>query len=418
MHSRRHITLQTYLFLYDADMNILNLFLEGLLSFFSPCVLPLVPLYIGYLTQDAKTTAEDGSVKYRRGRTLYLTAGFVLGICTVFVIAALGSTALHAFFTEHTFAFQLAGGILLVFFGLVSLHIISIPFLNASHLHTINVKGGMSFLKAYFMGFFFSFAWSPCVGPLLAQAIVKAATAQTASMGWLYIASYALGFVVIFLLLGFFTTEVLNLLNKYKKVVKYTGLIAGLIVIGMGVWSLGQAVQTYNASITSLQTVTAAETAAPTTEPSASADTSTGAKADIDTYDFSLQDGNGNTVKLSDYRGKTVILNFFGTWCTYCNQEMPGLQDINDTNKDVQILLVAAPGVNGEGDISYVEDYMKNKGYSLKIVYDTALQATQMYRISGYPTSFIFKPDGNLLGYVPGYVPDKNMLELIQQAQQ
>jgi len=111
-------------------MNILSLFLEGLLSFFSPCVLPLVPLYIGYLTQDAKVTAEDGTVTYRRGRTLYLTMGFVLGICMVFVIAALGSTALHTFFVENTLIFQLISGILLVFFALVSLHVISLPFLN------------------------------------------------------------------------------------------------------------------------------------------------------------------------------------------------------------------------------------------------------------------------------------------------
>lgn len=404
-------------------MNILSLFLEGLLSFFSPCVLPLVPLYIGYLTQDAKVTAEDGTVTYRRGRTLYLTMGFVLGICMVFVIAALGSTALHTFFVENTLIFQLISGILLVFFALVSLHVISLPFLNGTHLHAMNVSGGMSFLKAALMGFFFSFAWSPCVGPLLAQAIVKAASADSAYMGWIYIASYALGFIVIFLLLGFFTGEVLNLLQKYKKAVKYTGIIAGLVVLGMGIWSLGQAVQTYNASISSAGSSAAAETAGPSAsadtsssaQPSTSADASSSVK-DIQTYDFTLKDSEGNAVKLSSYQGKTVILNFFGTWCQYCNQEMPGLQSLHESDPDMQILLVAAPGVNGEGDAAYIENYMKQKGYTMKIVYDTDLKVTNQYKISGYPTSFFYKPDGSMLGYIPGYVPEKNMLELIQQA--
>jgi cytochrome c-type biogenesis protein len=238
-------------------------------------------------------------------------------------------------------------------------------------------------------------------------------------MGWIYIASYALGFIVIFLLLGLFTGEVLNLLQKYKKAVKYTGVIAGLVVLGMGIWTLGQAVQTYNASISSAGSSAASETA----EPSASAESSASAEAsassavkDIQTYDFVLQDSEGNAVRLSSYQGKTVILNFFGTWCQYCNQEMPGLQSVQDSDPDVQILLVAAPGVNGEGDTAYIENYMKQKGYTMKIVYDNDLKVTNQYKISGYPTSFFYKPDGSMLGYIPGYVPEKNMLELIQQA--
>lgn len=404
-------------------MEMIKLFLEGLLSFFSPCILPLVPLYIAYLTQDAKSTAEDGTVTYRRGRTLYLTVGFILGICTVFVIAALGSTALHAFFTAHTFAFQLTGGILLVFFGLTALHVINIPFLNGTHAHTMKVNGGMNLLKAYGMGFFFSFAWSPCVGPLLAQAIVKAASADTAAVGWLYIASYAAGFICIFLLLGLFTTEILKLLEKYKKVVKYTGLIAGLLVIGMGIWTLGQAVQTYNASIRTARAETAAAAATASAEaaatPQARASSSaSGEKKQIEMYDFNLPDAQGNYVRLSSYQGKTIIVNFFGTWCTYCNEELPGLQTINDTDHDVQILLIAAPGVNNEGDISYVEKYMKDKGYSMKIVYDTTLSVTQMYNVSGYPTTYIYKPDGSILGYAPGYIPEADMQKYLEQAKQ
>lgn len=399
-------------------MNILTLFLEGLLSFFSPCVLPVVPLYIGYLTQDAKTVDDDGKVTYHRSRTLFLTIGFVLGICMVFVIAGMSSTALHAFFVENTLIFQLISGILLVLFGLISLHVINIPFLNGTHIHTMKVQGGMTFLKAMVMGFFFSFAWSPCVGPLLAQALVKAASAESALMGWVYIGSYALGFICIFLLLGFFTAEVLNFLNKYKKAVKYTGVIAGIVVLGMGIWTLGQAVQTYNASITSVGTKieeTAEPSAEPSSEPSASTENE---PLDIVKYDFSLQDIDGNNISLSSYQGKTVIVNFFGTWCGYCNQEMPGLQSVQDTDKDVQILLVAAPGVNNEGDPEYIENYMKQKGYSMKIVYDTNLSVTRMYSVSGYPSSYFYKPNGKLLGYIPGYVPEKNLLELINEAKQ
>lgn len=417
-------------------MEMIKLYLEGLLSFFTPCVLPLVPLYIGYLTQDAKTTNEDGTVTYHRGRTMYLTTAFVLGICAVFVIAGLGSTALHTFFIDHRLAFQLTGGILLVAFGLVSLNIIRIPFLNGTHTHRFEVKGGMNFIKAYLMGFFFSFAWSPCVGPLLAQAIVKAASAQNAVTGWMYIGSYALGFISIFLLLGIFTTEILNFLKRYHGAVKYTGILAGIIVIAMGFWTLGQGVQTYNASVQTAAASIAAEstmaskasesskastgsTTTPesqTTAPSEEAQPASNDPADIEIYDFTLQDAAGRSISLSSYKGKTVILNFFGTWCYYCNEELPDLQKVKDSQSDVQILLVAAPGVNGEGSISDVESYMAAKGYSMKIVYDTNLAVTRMYRISGYPTSFIYQPDGTMFGYVPGYMDSSLLQSYIDQA--
>ena len=139
-----------------------GLFLEGLLSFFSPCILPLVPLYIGYLTKGSMMTDENGQVRYDRMKTLILTIGFVLGISTVFVIAGLGSSALATVFKQYTLQLQIAGGVLLVILGLANLHIINIPFLNQTHQKTMRVEGGMTFLKAFALGFVFSFAWSPC----------------------------------------------------------------------------------------------------------------------------------------------------------------------------------------------------------------------------------------------------------------
>lgn len=210
-----------------------SLFLEGLLSFFTPCVLPLVPLYIGYLTKDARIEDEAGNVTYDRKRTLFLTIGFVLGICTVFFLAGLGSSALRMFFADNSILFQIAGGILLLLSAAVSLHLIRIPLLERTYQKNMDLSGGMHFLKAYLLGFFFSFAWSPCVGPMLAQAMMMAAQADS-SAGWLYIFSYAAGFIVIFLLLGLFTGEVLNLLKKHRGIVKYTGILSGIVVAAMG----------------------------------------------------------------------------------------------------------------------------------------------------------------------------------------
>ena len=365
-----------------------SLFLEGLLSFFSPCVLPLVPLYLSYLTKDARR--EDGT--YDRRRTLVLTVGFVLGICTVFFLAGLSSSALHVFFTAHTYAFELAGGILLVFLGLMGLHVVEVPLLNRTWMKQMDVKAPMSFVRAALLGFLFSFAWSPCVGPMLAQAILLAAQSQE---GWLYIISYALGFVCIFLLLGFFTGTVLNGLKKYRGVVRYTGIISAVVILVMGGYLLTQAHATF-------QVLTA--------QPEAET-----VLGEEDPYDFTLKKADGTKVTLSDYKGKPVVVNFFGTWCYYCNEELPYLQQLHETRDDIAILLVAAPHVNGEGSMEEVEAYMQDKGYTMDIVYDTSLQVTSLYKVSGYPTTYFVKADGEFLGYVPGYVAEEDFESILPQ---
>lgn len=384
-----------------------GLFLEGLLSFFTPCVLPVIPLYIGYLTADAKNVAEDGTVTYKRGKTFLLTLGFVLGISVVFVMMAAGSGFLNGFFQKHTLMFQTAGGVLLLLAGLMNLNVIQIPLLERTYRKQTDVKGGMTFVKAMLMGFFFSFAWSPCVGPMLAQALLTASSAATKTEGYIYIASYALGFICIFLLLGLFTGEVLNFLKKNRNTVKYTGLVSGLVVTGMGLYMFTQAygtVRMYEAMAENSSTAAETETV-PEEEG-----------ADIDNYGFALPDSEGNSIALTDYRGKTIVVNFFGTWCTYCNLELPGLQKIHETMDDVQILLVAAPHVNGEGDIEYIEKYMKDAGYTMPIVYDSSLEVTRRFGITGYPTTYIIRPDGSFMGYVPGYVEDEQMLKYLEEA--
>lgn len=386
-----------------------SLFLEGLLSFFSPCVLPLVPLYIGYLTKDAQKTDEQGNVTYARGRTFIATAAFVLGICTVFVLAGLGSGVLHDFFTANTVMFQLITGFLLVLFGLFGLHIIRIPLLERTYQMKVNVSAPAGFLRAWIMGFGFSFAWSPCIGPMLAQALVLAASAENKAAGWMYIASYAAGFIVIFLMLGLFTSEVLNFLKKYRNAVKYTEMLSGLIVLCVGIWTLSQGFATVHA----LQKRTGDTVVGEVTE---TADAEQSDVMTIEELNFTLKDAAGVSHQLTDYKGKTVLLNFFGTWCYYCNMELPGLQEVQNTRDDVTVVLVAAPGVNGEGDIASVEKTMSEAGYTMQILYDETLEVTGRYGISGYPTTFIFCPDGTLLGYAPGYISDEQLQSALDEA--
>lgn len=387
----------------NTGLSIGSLFLEGLLSFFSPCVLPLVPLYISYLTRDTRKEDATGNVVYSRVKTLSFTIAFILGICSVFVIAGLGSGVLHQFFIRNTLLFQLAGGVILVLFGCVSLGFIQIPVLDKLHVRYNAAEGKMTYLKAWLMGFFFSFAWSPCIGPMLANAIVQAAAAETSAAGWMYIGAYAAGFICIFLVLGLFTSEALNLINRHRNIVMYTGKIAGIVIVGMGAYMLGMAGKEITA-LRNTDSVPAQEAAVDENAP------------DIEKYNFTLTDADGKAYSLSDFKGRTVVLNFFGTWCGYCNEELPHLEEIHKNDSDVDVLLIATPDSGDEGNVEYVESYMKERGYTMKILYDKNLEVTYKYGISGYPTTFILKKDGNFYGYIPGYVPDNDMDSFLEEA--
>ena len=387
------------------SLSIVGLFLEGLLSFFSPCVLPLVPLYIGYLTQGLDMNENKNVL---RKKTVLLTFFFVLGICTVFFIAGLGSSALRSAYEANKLWFQLFGGILLILFGLFALGWIRIPFLEKERRLPFKMKGNMNYLNAYLLGFFFSFAWSPCIGPLLASAMMAASSASTTGLSILYMMAYALGFIFMFILIGLFTEEVLGFLKKHASVVKYTKILGGLVVVGMGVYMLSQGVITIRA----LQNMASQ----PMAENGQAEMVSEEDKTDIEKYDVTLSDINNNKVQLSSYKGKTTVVMFFGTWCYYCNEELPHLQELQNEDDSIKVVLIALPNVGSEGDKTFIDQYLKERGYTLDVLYDDNSQATMTYGISGYPTTFIFKEDGNVYGYVPGYIPKENLVKAIEDS--
>ena len=379
------------------------LFLEGLLSFFSPCVLPLVPLYIGYLTSGIDTNLSKAKARIQ---TTVRTLFFVLGISTVFFLAGLGSSALRYFFQKNTIFFSIIGGFLLILFGLFSLGIIDIPFLQREHRIVSFKQNKNGIIRSYLLGFFFSFAWSPCVGPLLASAILKSASAESALIGWIYIGCYTLGFIIIFILLGLFTEEVLMLLKKNTNIVRYTKIIGGIVVLYMGIYMLN----TGFTSIRALENRTLDNTTVVD-------NTNDENLTDIEKYSFTLKDSHGNDVTLSEYKGKTVVLNFFATWCTYCKMELPSLEEINNTRDDIVIFLVATPDIGNEGSKEYIESFMEENGYSMTVLYDETGEVVSKYNVSGLPTSFFFKPDGSVLGYVPGYVEESSLISILEECQ-
>ena len=220
--------------------SVITVFLQGLLSFFSPCVLPLLPVYIGYLSGGTLTAGPDGTKHYDRGRLIVNTIFYVFGIGFAFFLLGLGMRAIGRFFAGNQLLFARIGGVIVVLFGLYQLGLFG-PSVTLSRERRLPVRIdqlAMSPLTALLMGFVFSFAWTPCVGPVLSGVLLMAASAGSSAAGFLYIAVYTLGFAIPFLLTGLFAGTLLNYFQKHRNIVRYTEKIGGILLVFMGILML------------------------------------------------------------------------------------------------------------------------------------------------------------------------------------
>lgn len=418
----------------DISVPVLTVFVQGLLSFFSPCVFPLVPLYIGYFSGGAKTVDEDGTVRYPRGRVLLHTVFFVLGVSAAFFLLGFGFTALGQFLSAHQRLFaQLSGGIMILF-GLYQLGLFgrSAALEKERRLPLRLDRLAMGPLTAWLLGFTFSFAWTPCVGPTLSSVLLLAGSAGNAAKGLGLICVYTLGFILPFVAVGLFTGTVLDFFKRHQGVVRYTVRIGAALMILMGVLTLTGLMNNLTGYLSRLdglftaQTARVTETPAPTetptavpTEEPAATEAPTAAAEKVLPPDFRLTDQYGNTHQLSEYQVQTVFLNFWATWCPPCRSEMPEIQQLYEeygfNEGELVVLGVASPDYGSEGSLDEVKAFLADNGYTFPVVMDSRGAWTYQYGIRAYPTTFMISADGSLFGYVEGALTADIMRSIVQQ---
>lgn len=452
-------------FSLDISVPALTVFIQGLVSFFSPCVLPLIPLYIGYLSGGTGKRGEDGRMHYERSKVMLHTLCFVIGVSFAFFLLGLGFSTLGTFFKSNQLLFARAGGILVVLFGFYQLGFFGKSGAMGKE-HRLPFKLdmlAMSPITALIMGFTFSFAWTPCVGPALASVLLMAASASTKALAFGLIGVYTLGFVLPFLAVGLFTTSLLEFFKTHGNVVKYTVKVGGILMIFMGLLMFTGRMNAVTGYLSRFQTQSSVlgskepgeggdKTPAMTTgtEPE-SADSESGAETEateadkanapeetagdgeegadqaeagaqevLPAIDFTLKDQYGNTHSLSDYKGKTIFLNFWATWCPPCRAEMPDIQKIYETydteGDDALIVLgVAGPGYGNEKSEEGIKEFLDENGYTYPVLMDTTGELFSAYGIYSYPTTFMIDRDGNVFGYASGQLNEDMMKNIIEQ---
>lgn len=204
----------------------------GLLSFLSPCVLPIAAPYLAYMGGVSVTDLDDNAAA--RGKVMLASVFFVMGLSTVFLFYGYAASVIGELYFAVSGWANYVGGALVILFGLHFLHLIRIPLLQREARVEVKDQGGSAF-GAYLLGLAFAFGWTPCIGPILGTVLTLAATEAEAARGAALLASYAIGLGVPFLLIAFFFPRMKGFIAWMKRHMLTIERISGglLVVIGL-----------------------------------------------------------------------------------------------------------------------------------------------------------------------------------------
>jgi cytochrome c-type biogenesis protein len=207
-------------------------FAAGLLSFVSPCVLPLVPAYVGYLGGQA---TKEGETSTPHWRVLLHGVFFVLGFSTIFVaLGAVASGIGRLLFSYKSIVAQI-GGVIVVIFGLHTLGLVKIPFLYYDTRRHYHPRPELGYLSSALMGFFFGAGWSPCVGPTLGAILTLALSEATVRQGALLLLVYSMGLGIPFLLIALGIDRASSFLRRACRLMRMVTIASGLFLVILGV---------------------------------------------------------------------------------------------------------------------------------------------------------------------------------------
>ena len=217
------------------EISIAVAFLSGIISFFAPCVVPLLPAYIGYVTGVSLKDLHDNGIERYRKQLLLSSSFYIVGFSLVFV--ALGSTAagLGVVLMRYTDWIQIIGGLFIMVFALSFMGVFQLAFLEKDHrIKLPKWIDRLGYLRAFFVGMVFATAWTPCVGAVLGAILTLAATSSSVAMGALLLLVYSLGISIPFLIVSLSLTQAPILLKSVTKYLPAIAKVSGVLLFIIG----------------------------------------------------------------------------------------------------------------------------------------------------------------------------------------
>lgn len=219
----------------STNITIIGAFIAGFLSFLSPCVLPLIPSYITYITglSFSDLQLEHPSHKVRQ-QTIIHSLLFITGFTFVFVLLGASATFIGGFLQAHMTALQRVGGALIVVFGIHVSGIFDIGVLLGEKRLTLHRKPA-GFFGSFVVGVAFAAGWTPCIGPILASILMVAATESTVYRGIGLLLAYSMGLAIPFFLASLAMHQFLVLFTRFKKYIRIFEIVTGVFLIIVGI---------------------------------------------------------------------------------------------------------------------------------------------------------------------------------------
>ncbi len=380
-----------------SNLNIGIAFLGGILSFLSPCVLPLVPGYVSLMSGVSLDRLKDGGSQSGARRAVILNSvAFNMGLSVIFLI--LGATAglVGAAITKNPWV-RIIGGIIIIAFGLQLIGLLKISTLyKDTRFFSDEKPRGM--LGSFTLGIAFAAGWTPCIGPILGGIIGLAATSGGWRSGLLLSAFYSAGLAVPFLLTGLGINKFLAFYGKFRKHLHKVEVASGVMLIAVGLL-VATGYSTLLASSTLARFLPNAENLIKVNTGTPSTAVAPGNTSSFPTApEVALHALDGKSFNLSELRGRVVLLNFWATWCGPCRSEIP---ELNAMHRDLQSRGLSVVGVSTYDDADGVRNFWKeNKQDYIVLLGDRSVEST--FEVVGLPTTFILDREGRIRAKIIG----------------
>ena len=225
-----------------TEISYFYVVLAGLLSFLSPCVLPIVPGYLCFIAGTNLNKLQLDQNNDVKRRVFKFSLSFVFGFSTVFVALGASATLLSSLVYEYLDFLRIAGGIIIIIFGIHFMQIIQIPFLNKELRYQIeSYRPGI--VGSYIIGLSFAFGWTPCIGPILGSVLSIAASSETVSYGIILLILYSAGLGVPFLIAAYAINGFMRFLIRIRNYIRVIEIFTGLLLIMFGILILTNRIQ-------------------------------------------------------------------------------------------------------------------------------------------------------------------------------
>jgi cytochrome c-type biogenesis protein len=379
-----------------SNITILIAFLAGILSFLTPCVLPLVPGYISLISGVSveHLKGEGGGSRASARRAVVVNSlAFNAGVSLIFVL--LGATAGWVgnvlFSTPWV---RIVGGLVIIAFGLQMMGVLKIGALYRDTRKFSDDKPAGP-LGSALLGVAFAAGWTPCIGPILGGIIGLAATSGGWKSGLVLSAFYAAGLALPFLGVGLLMNAFLSFYAKFRRHLHKVEVASGVLLIVIGVMVASNSL-TWVASVASRYLPNAEELVKQDAPADPGARTPPAAPASNDAAapapDVELTTTDGKPLKLSELKGQVVLLNFWATWCVPCRSEIPSL---NAMEKDLGARGFKVLGVSTSDSADLIREYQKDvrQDYTVAVGDDGV---ANKYSVGVLPTTFIIDREGRI----------------------